>query len=185
MKRLLQQTLIALFLISIPALVSAQGLKKLSQRTELVTVEVEVNEAFTTSLEVFRMKDDGSYWLSLGHLGIGSEVLQLQFDPVHELFIPLGKTLDEAIESLKGMQEYYNQPRLSTAEIQGCLTALYPLAEKLEPVTVTSRKMLAKKLLSFSVTRDDLVRSTYIGKSDFGSLVTSLKLYKKIHPKEK
>jgi hypothetical protein len=30
-----------------------------------------------------------------------------------------------------------------------------------------------------------LVRATHIGKNDFGSLLGSLKLYKKLHPKEK
>jgi hypothetical protein len=55
----------------------------------------------------------------------------------------------------------------------------------MEPVTVTSRRFVTTKLLSFSVQRDDLVRATYISKMDFGSLVLSLKMYKKLHPKEK
>ena len=56
--------------------------------------------------------------------------------------------------------------------------------DSFEPVTVTSRRFLTSKILSFSVIRDDLVRATYISRSDFGSLVLSVKMYRKIHPKE-
>ena len=162
---------------------SAQVLKA-SQRMELVTVETEIGGHETAELEVFRMYDTGTYWLSVGHLGIGSDLIQLQFDPLFELFIPLGDSLKDALEKMKELQAFYKKPRLSTMEVQGCLAAMYP-GENFEPVTVTSRRLLGAKILSFSVQREDLVRATYLTKVDFGSLVLSLKAYKTLHPKEK
>ena len=173
-----------LVLAAVCTAASAQVLQKASQRLELATLETELGGYETASLEVFKMNDTGTYWLSVGHLGIGSDLVQLQFDPVYELFIPLGNTLEEALEKMKELKAFYKKPRLSTMEVQGSLAALYP-GEEFEPVTITSRRLLGSKILSFSVKRDDFVRATYITKSDFGSLLFSLKSYKAIHPKEK
>ena len=175
---------ITLLIAAMPALASAQVLQKASQRLELAVVETEIGGHETAQLEVFKMNDTGTYWLSVGHLGIGSDLVQLEFDPVFELFIPLGNSLEEALAKMKELQAFYKNSRLSTMEVQGCLSALYP-GENLEPVTITSRRLLTSKILSFSVQRDDFVRATYISKSDFGSLVFSLKAYKTLHPKEK
>ena len=183
MKTILK-TFITLLVAAMPVLASAQVLQKASQRLELATVETELAGYETAELEVFKMNDAGTYWLSVGHLGVGTDLVQLQFDPVYELFIPLGNSLEEALAKMKEMQAFYKQPRLSTMEVQGCLSALYP-GEELETVTITSRRLLASKILSFSLQRDDFVRATYITKSDFGSLVFSLKAYKALHPKEK
>ena len=182
MKRI-SKVLITLLFAAMPVLASAQILQKASQRLELATVETEIGGHETAELEVFKMNDTGTYWLSVGHLGIGSELVQLQFDPMFELFIPLGNTLEEALATMKELQAFYKKPRLSTMEVQGSLAALYPY-DNLEPVTITSRRLLGSKILSFSVKREDLVRATYISKADFGSLVFSLKAYKTLHPNE-
>ena len=173
-----------LVLAAVCTAASAQVLQKASQRLELATLETELGGFETASLEVFKMNDTGTYWLSVGHLGIGTDLLQLQFDPVYELFIPLGDSLEEAVEKMNELKAFYKKPRLSEMQIDGCLAALYP-GENFEPVTVTSRRLLGSKILSFSVKRDDLVRATYITKSDFGALVFSLKGYKALHPNEK
>ena len=173
-----------LVLAAVCTTASAQVLEKASQRLELTTLETELGGFETASLEVFKMNDTGTYWLSVGHLGIGTDLLQLQFDPVYELFIPLGDSLEEAVEKMNELKAFYKNPRLSEMQIDGCLAALYP-GENFEPVTVTSRRLLGSKILSFSVKRDDLVRATYITKSDFGALVFSLKGYKALHPNEK
>ena len=187
LKNIMKRFIISLLLAAVPVMVSAQVqqvIDKAAQRLEIVTVETEQGSIASTQLEVFQMKDDGSYWLSVGNLGVGTDLLQIQFDPVFELFIPLGNTLEEALEKLKDLQSLYKKPRLFTTVVDGCLAAMYPNGD-MEPVTVTSRRFVATKLLSFSVQRDDLVRATYISKMDFGSLVLSLKMYKKLHPKEK
>ena len=181
MKRLLMILAVA---VMTAGTLSAQVLQKAAQRMELATVETEVGGYETAEMEVFAMRDSGTYWLSVGHLGIGTDLVQLEFDPVFELFIPLGNTLEEALVKMKEFQAFYKEPRLSTMEVQGCLAAMYP-GENFEPVTITSRRLLGAKILSFSVQRDDFVRATYISKSDFNSLVFSLKAYKALHPKEK
>ena len=183
MKALLKLA-ITLLVAAMPILASAQILQKAAQRLELAVVETEMGGHETAQLEVFKINDAGTYWLSVGHLGVGTDLVQLNFDPVYELFIPLGNSLEEALEKMKELQAFYKQPRLSTMEVQGCLSALYP-GEEFETVTITSRKLLTSKILSFSVQREDFVRATYISKSDFGSLVFSLKAYKALHPKEK
>lgn len=176
--------LVSLLVAVMPLTASAQILQKAAQRMELATLETEVGGVPNVELMVFKMQDAGTYWLSVGHLGIGGDLVQLRFDPVYELFIPLGNSLDEAIEKMNELKAFYKKPRLSQMEVQGCLAAITP-NESFEPVTVTSRRLLTSKILSFSVLRDDLVRATYINKADFGSLVFSLKAYKKLHPKEK
>lgn len=175
--------LVSLLVAVMPLTASAQVLQKAAQRMELATLETEVGGVPNVELEVFKMQDAGTYWLSVGHLGIGGDLVQLQFDPVYELFIPLGNTLDEAIATMNDLKAFYKKPRLSTMEMPGCLAAIVP-NENLEPVTITSRRLLTSKILSFSVLRDDLVRATYINKGDFGSLLFSLKAYRKLHPKE-
>ena len=180
----MKRILTVLVLAAVCTAASAQILQKASQRIELAAVETEIGGHETAQLEVFKMKDAGTYWLSVGHLGIGSDLIQLEFDPVFELFIPLGTSLEEALAKMKELQAFYKQSRLSTMEVQGCLSALYP-GEELETVTITSRRLLTSKILSFSLQRDDFVRATYINKADFGSLVFSLKAYKTLHPKEK
>ena len=181
---MMKKVLITLLVAAMPALASAQLLQKASQRLELANVETEIGGYETAELEVFKMKDAGTYWLSVGHLGIGTDLVQLKFDPVFELFIPLGTSLEEALEKMKELQAFYKQPRLSTMEVQGNLAAICP-EEDFETVTITSRRLLGSKILSFSLQREDYVRATYITKADFGSLVFSLKAYKALHPNEK
>ena len=123
------------------------------QRLELV--EVEINEGETV-LEVFNSPVEGQnhYYLSVGHLGVGDEVIQVQVDPLFELFIPLGDTLAEVMERLQALQDLFKgAPGNSIV-----------------------------RMLEFSVEREGYIRSTHISKMDFGSIVTSMKLHRKIHP---
>ena len=180
----MKRILIALLVAMMPVLASAQVLQKAAQRMEIMTLESGDDNFTATEYEVFQMNDDGSYWLSVGHLGIGGDLVQLQFDPVYELFIPLGDTIDGAIEKMKDLRDFAKKPRLSTMEVQGCLAVAYP-SENTEPVTLTARRLLGSRLVEFSVKRDDFVRATYLSKSDLGTLLTGLKVHKKLHPKAK
>ncbi len=175
--------LVSLLVAVMPLTASAQILQKAAQRMELATVESEVGGVAGVTIEVFKLADAGTYWLSVGNLGIGGDIVQLQFDPLYELFIPLGDTIDEAIGTMQDLKDLYKKPKLSTTEVKGCLAAAYP-SENLETVTLTNRRFLASKLLEFSVKRDDFIRATYIDKSSLGSLLNGLKFYKKLHPKE-
>lgn len=137
-------------------------------------------------MELFNSPKDGQnhYFLSVGQLGIGDKVVQVYIDPLSELFIPLGDTLEEAMESLKDLQALFKTSPGTSREISGCVAIGFP-KEDLEPVTVTYRKELLNKLLEFSVTRGEYIRSAQVAKSDLGSLVTSLKLHRELHPKQK
>ena len=42
------------------------------------------------------MPDFDQYYLEVGNMGVGGEVIQINFDPVFVLFIPLGSTIEEA-----------------------------------------------------------------------------------------
>ena len=184
----MKKVLLSLALVCVTVLSFGQNNSILRPRIELVEVETEIDEAFTTELEVFYMNDENPrmYYLSLGHLGVGTDIIQVQFDPVFELFIPLGGTLDEAIAKMQEIKDFYKAPRKSTMELNSCFAVAYPNNEII-PVKVTRRQFVTK-VLEFSLPTEGtqpLVRATHIGKNDFGSLLSSLKLYKKLHPKEK
>ena len=181
----MKKIFITLLIAMMPLMASAQVLEKAANRLELCTVETEYGEnSLSGEIEVFQMKDTGEYWLSVGHLGIGGDIIQLNFDPVYELFIPLGSTMEEAIETMTDLKAFFKTPRLTTKQVKGCLAAMYP-NDNMEKVTLTSRRLLGSKIVEFSVKRDDLVRANYINQANFGSLLSSLKFYKKLHPNQK
>ena len=158
-------------------------------RMEIATFETEQAGTVQKALEVFYMDDETprTYYLSLGRMGIGGDIVQLDLDPVSELFIPLGNTLEEAVAKMEEIKAFFGQPKLSTMEVRGSLSIAYPGSE-LVPVKVTRRQALASKLLEFSIPvpgEDGFVRAAYVSKSDFGSLLSSVKIYRKIHPKVK
>lgn len=175
MKRLL----LIIALASISLFANAQD-SIFRQRLEIAEVDDENDD---NTLEVFRMQDNGRYYLSVGHLGVGGDVVQIQFDPIFELFIPLGETLAEALETMKTLNGWYKMSRKETKYTEGCLSAAYP-NDKFESVLVTRRQFLATRVLEFGLDRDGYVRAAHISKADFSSLYTSLRLYKKLHPKE-
>ena len=152
-------------------------------RQRLEVAEVEVNDG-EVNLEVFQMQDNGQYYLSVGTMGIGDDIIQIHFDPLTELFIPLGGTLEEAINKLDQIRDYYKQGAGKSWEVEGCLSIGNP-TDNLETIKITGRQLLFSKLLEFSVQRDDLIRATHIARSDFNSLVSSVKFYQKLHPNEK
>lgn len=164
---------------------------KIPQRLELVTVDLEIgNEGSLMSteenLEVFNMPVDGEnhYWLSVGHLGIGGDVVQMNIDPVAELFIPIGDTVADALEYLQTIQALLKEPRGTSKEIIGCVAAAFPNGQ-MEQVTVTHQKLIVSSLLEFRVERQGYIRATHIPKAQFNSLVSNLKFYRKLHKKEK
>ena len=165
-------------------------LSNLPQRLELVTVDLEVGDqgsllSTQENLEVFNMPKDGvnHYYLSVGHLGVGDDIIQFNIDPIFELFIPLGDTVAEALGKLQDLQTLFKGAKNESIELEGCLAAAFP-NDNLETVTVTYQKVLLTKMLAFSVKRGEYIRATHIPKSQFNNLVRTLKFYKKIHPKE-
>lgn len=172
----------SLLLIMVLPLFSFAQDHKLPNRLEIVEVE---NDEEDVQIEVFALLRDGqkSYYLSVGDLGVGNKVVQLHIDPIFELFIPLGNTLDEAQENLEKMKTMFKQSKGDTMQVTGCLDLAFP-GENLETVTITYTRFMLTHMLEFSVQREGYLRATHITRSQFKSLVTSLKLYRKLHPKE-
>lgn len=177
----LKKTLALLLLATMPFLSQAQGVSLL-QRSEIAEVE---NDDGDATLAIFSIEENGQkqYYLSVGTLGLGTDFLQVDFDPVFELFIPLGSSLNEAIETMQQMKTWYKMPRKSANETTGCLALGVPNG-KFEPVTVITRRFAIFHRLEFRMELGNLYRATYVSRSDFNSLLTSTKLYRKIHPKE-
>lgn len=185
----MKRIITSLALVCVTLFAFAQNSSILRPRIEIADLETEEAEVFHTKLEVFYMNDENPrvYYLSVGNLGIGVDILQINFDPIYELFIPLGESLEEAIEKMNEIKAFYKKPRLSTMELDGCFAVAYPNGN-LTKVKVTRRQLIASNLLEFSIPNEgsgDLVRATYISKSEFGSLLGTLKIYRKLHPKEK
>ena len=179
MKRILVCALAALMTIA-----AFGQTKKIPQRLEIS--QVEVNDG-AVELEVFVMPvgEEKHYYLSVGTVGIGDDLFQLNIDPVSELFVYLGYSLAETLESFEQMKALYKTELGTSIQMPGCLSVAWPHEEKMEPVTITFRKPLISKMLEFSVDRGRYLSATFIGKGDLGALITGVKLYKKIHPKEK
>lgn len=181
----MKKFIISLALACVTVFTFAQTSKVLRPRLEIAEVTSEENNI---DLEIFYMDDENprTYYLSLGNLGIGGGIVQIDIDPVFELFIPLGGTLEEAQAKMEEIKAFYKLPKRSKAEIQGCFAAVYP-TEELIPVTVTSRRFLFSKVLEFSIPTpgsETVVRATHVSKSNFSGLLGSLKIYRKLHPKQ-
>lgn len=136
-------------------------------------------------LEAFQLIKNGekSYYLSVGHLGVGDEIIQIQFDPLFELFIPLGDTLEEAIDTMEDMKEYFDKPSGEKFEMPGCLAVGFPTNDQLT-VTIVPRRVFLTRNLIFKLVYDGYERNTYVPRSNFVSILSGLKFYKKLHPNE-
>ena len=146
----MKKFLVALAFASVAILSFGQNKSIIRPRMEIVKTETEVIGTFNTELEVFYMNDENPrmYYASLGNLGIGGNIVQLEFDPIFELFIPLGGTLEEAVAKLEEIKGFFKMPKKSSTELSGHFSVAYPTGD---PVTVTvTRRQGISKLLEFS-----------------------------------
>ena len=176
MKKLL--TLALLALLSWGAYAQKPDITRMSEIVEVESGEGEV----TLSLFSVPVGDKPGYFLYVGTLGIGNAVIQFNVDPVNKLFLPLGGTLSESMETLQRLQEMYKEPG-SSCEMEACFAPLVP-DDSRETVRVTSRKVLLSRQLEFTLDRGDHLRSTSVVRSDFNTLMFALKGYQKLHPDE-
>lgn len=169
-----------LLLAVMPVLASAQDKKIFKQTIDICEIEHEDG----TEVSVFYMPDFDQYYLEVGNMGVGGEVIQINFDPVFVLFIPLGSTIEEAQAKLEELAEHAKHKN-ARMEVMGVLAFGYPNEEELEPVTVTARRLLITRKLEFSVTRGEWIRAAYMDRADIVSLLNSVKLHRKLHPNQK
>lgn len=156
---------------------------ELSKRNEIAVIE---DDNGYKQLEIFSMdRDEGeAYFLSVGSLGYGDDIVQVYGDPIHELFIPLGSTLEEAEAMLQQLKDFCKQPKGATTEITGCLSKFVP-DDNFEKVTLTHTRSLWNNQIRFSVEREGELRATFVSRSDINTMLSSLKWYRQLHPKKK
>ena len=149
---------------------------------DIAEVEVDNQEA----ISVFNMPKDGEnhYYLCVGTLGFGDHVIQLLFDPVFRLFLPLGDTLEESTASLQELKDLFRQPKGTCLEKQASFAFGFP-NDKLETVKITHYKGPLGAHLEFSLEREGYIRATHLTKGQISSLLSSIKIYRKLHKKEK
>ena len=175
----IKKTLAILLFALVPVLADAQSIP-----ARLEISQIEANDG-QVQLEAFQFIKDGekSYWLSVGHLGVGDEIVQVQFDPLFELFIPLGDTLEEAIDTMEDMKDYFGKPSSEIFEMDGCLAVGFPTKD-LQTVTIVPRRVFLTRNLIFKLEYDGYERNTYVPRSNFVSILSGLKFYRKLHPNE-
>ena len=165
------------------ATLSAGLFAQSAQLTELKEIaSIESNDGM---LDVFSVPINGerTYFLNVGTLGIGDEIVQINFDPLFKLFIPLGSNLTKAIETLGKLKDMYKEPAGTKTQMEACFAAAVP-NDKLETITITRRKVLLSNMLEFAVEREGYIRATYVTKSDLSGILSSVKIYAKLHKKE-
>lgn len=179
----MKKILTTLFAVALTVTAFAQGSV---WKPTLEIVEVEINDG-AVSLSVFDMPEEEQhhYFLCVGTLGIGDDFVQLQIDPVFQLFIPLGETLEESQAKLEEFREIAKASAGTEMITLGTLALANPSTGEYEPVYVTSRRFLIQKLAEFSIKRNGYVRATHISKGDLGTLISGVKFYRKLHKNEK
>ncbi len=177
----MKKVLFILSLLLMPFMASAQN-TILSQVDEIAQVE---DGDGNTVLNVINLPENGQnhYWLSVGNLGVGNKIVQIQIDPAFELFLPLGDNLTDAVDAVEELFKQSKEPRGTTVKRQGCLVFAVPSQDKLEEVTVTSRKVLFSRDLEFMLERDGYTRITYVSKSHLSTLNKGMKFYARFHDK--
>lgn len=179
-------TLAVLLLSAVPVFSFAQdqasGWKQLQHR--MVISSVELNDSHVEyELLYFPAEDHNDYYLNVGHVGVGDEIVQVYLDPLFTLYVKIGSSMSEAIATMEKLKEMFSTVG-STMELEGNLGIAYP-TEKTETVYITCKKPLLSKYLDFSLKRDGYLRSAACRKSEIGSLTFGLKTHSKINPKLK
>lgn len=182
--KVLKTTLVILLLAATSLFSFAQENPLLKPTIEIVEVEISNSDV---TLSIFDMPegDQHNYFLDLGVLGIGDAFLQLHLDPLSHLFIFLGNTLAEAQVAIDDLKAFAKEPHGTTREMVGTLSVGNPLTGTPEPLYLTVRKGLVSRNVEFCIHRGNYIRSTLIAKADLGSVASSLKIYRKLHKKQK
>lgn len=151
--------------------------------TKLVEIaDVESNDQ--SILSVFSIPDENGQvtcFLCVGTMGMGDEIIQIHVDPVNMLFIPLGSTREEVMQTLERLKQHFSEPDDTTVEVTGCFAPAVPDGSRVT-VTITPRKFIFSKKLEFKLERDGVTRAAYVSRSDFNNLIVNVKLNKRWLP---
>lgn len=170
----------------IAAMLLGTGLLKaqkpaLQARATIASVEDE-----TSQYEVFPLiMPDGSkqYYLSLGNVFVGDHKIGVDV-PVAELFVYLGANLNETLSTMEEIKTWFKEPVDTEHHVGGRLAIGQPDGTLEEIEVETSKGLFGGKYLEFEVERSGADLYATIGKANFSSLVSGVKFYRKLHPKE-
>lgn len=176
MKRIF--VLVALILVS--SLMSAQKFQ-VGVRDEIFTVEENDNEYAVFGY----MDEDGTtgYYLGLGRPDVIPGAL-IAFDVYHETCIYLGATLAESLETMGTIVSLFNGPTGSNKAFEARLGAGELLKDKGQAIGTLERRIIAGKHISFSFKTPSYLTESFLNKITAKSLLSGLKTYIKIHPKQ-
>lgn len=134
---------------------------------------------------VVNMPRDGvnDYYLFVGPMGIGNDVISVQVDPVNHLFVPLGNTLVDALARLEEIKALFDNPVGTVTQMDAGFGPLVPDANP-KTLRVTRQRVIFTNQLQFALDFPEYVRTAYLTRSDLNSLISGVKFYSKLHPKD-
>jgi hypothetical protein len=107
----------------------------------------------------------------------------ITFDLFTEVCVYLGETLDEAQAALEGMKALADE-EVGTMKVFPARMALGNDLKDMTSTTCTVQKrLLGGHRLCFSFEHSGYTTENFLRKGDLRSLLTSLKIYRKLHPK--
>ncbi|MBR0310589.1 MAG: hypothetical protein IJQ97_06865 [Paludibacteraceae bacterium] len=149
-----------------------------------VTIAEITNENDQSQVSVCDMPEDDAhtYYLCVGSMAFGDEIIQVHIDPVTQLFLPLGSTLQEALSTMESFADLANDKPGTTRETIGVLAVGNPTMGEPETVYLTAKQPFISKILECSVQREGYIRAVYVQRSDLKSLIFNIKVYQKMNP---
>lgn len=144
------------------------------------------NDNHLGTISVFNMPEEGQnhYYLCLGPMGLGDEIIQITLDPVSQLFIPLGCSLEEAQAQLEAFKAQVTGPAGEVTEVTGVLAIGNPSMADPETITVTSRRLIFTRQLEFTAQREGYLRAAFITNSELGTMLNGVKFHRKLYPND-
>lgn len=156
-------------------------------------MEIAESERDKSEYSLFTYKDDDEtfgYYLGLGRVThllsiFRDDITDASFDDIKETCIWLGATYDEAMNTLSKILDLYDKDLETTEEFKGrAATGGERLGEPNSSICIVKKKPLGGKHLMFLFTSGKRRAETFLPKSVVKELRTSLKIDKKLHPKQ-
>lgn len=167
-------------LIFVSSLMFAQKFQ-VGVRDEIVSIEENENEYAIFGY----MDEEGTkgYYLGLGRPDVipGSIIA---FDVFNETCIYLGATLEEALGTMGSIVDLFSGRMGSNKVFEARLGVGELLKDKGQAIGTLERRIIAGKHISFAFKTPSFLTESFLNKITAKSLLTGLKAYMKIHPKQ-
>lgn len=127
-------------------------------------------------------QDGHHYYLCVGSMGHGDDFIQVHLDPVTQLFLLLGTTLDEAQATLESFIALAGQKHGTTQEALGVFAVGMPSNGQPETILLTARRYFITRKMECSVQHDGAFRAAYVTRFDLKSALSAVKMHHRMHP---